>query len=208
MANIRAYKLAEELGIDRAEIVEKAEAVGVELKTAMVALDPDQADDLRAKLGGTRLKNVSETRLVSGKGGSVIRRRKRAEPVPEPVPEPVSHDPSTPFRRIRRYAAIAMVIGGGLAIGTQLHGDFKLFQARTEASLLVEPLEQYRETHGRYPGDLEALAEARGIEDGSLRRIHYELHDGGDAFFMSCRMGVDLHQWDVFDSQMGRWETR
>ena len=30
-AKVRAYKLAEELGIDRAEIVEKAKAVGVEL---------------------------------------------------------------------------------------------------------------------------------------------------------------------------------
>lgn len=129
----------------------------------------------------------------------------------EPVPEPVSHGPSTLRRRIRRYVAIpAVVICVGFGFGTLalIHGDFKLFHARTVARRLVEPLEQYRETHGRYPEDLKALAEARAIEDGSLRRIHYELHDGGDAFFMSCRMGADQHQWDVFDSRIGRWETR
>jgi hypothetical protein len=35
MAKIRAYKLAEELGMDRAEFVEKATAAGFELKSAM-----------------------------------------------------------------------------------------------------------------------------------------------------------------------------
>ena len=98
MATIRAYRLAEELGIDRAEIVEKAEAVGIELKSAMAALDDDQAEELRAKLGERKRKNVSETRVLSGKGGAVIRRRKRAapppEPVAQPVPEPVSESPS------------------------------------------------------------------------------------------------------------------
>ena len=91
MAKIRAYRLAEELGIDRAEIVERAAAVGVELKNAMAALDEEQAADLRAKLGGIKRKDVSETRVVSGKaGGAIIRRRKRVAPAPEPVPEPVS----------------------------------------------------------------------------------------------------------------------
>lgn len=126
----------------------------------------------------------------------------------EPVPEPVSHRPSTPFRRALRNAAIVLLVAVGLGMGAVIHGDFKLFHARTVARRLVEPLEQYRETHGRYPEDLEALAEARTIEEGNLRRIHYELHDGGEAFFMSCRMGADQHQWDVFDSRIGRWEIR
>ncbi len=34
MAKIRAYKLAEELGMERAEFVEKAGAAGVELRSA------------------------------------------------------------------------------------------------------------------------------------------------------------------------------
>ena len=51
MAKLRAYKLAEELGIDRNDFVERAAAVGVELKSAMTALEPDQLVQLREKLG-------------------------------------------------------------------------------------------------------------------------------------------------------------
>ena len=39
MAKIRAYKLAEELGIDRNELVEKAHGVGIELKGPMALLE-------------------------------------------------------------------------------------------------------------------------------------------------------------------------
>ena len=129
----------------------------------------------------------------------------------EHYPEPISHGPATPLRRIRRASAIpAVVIGVGLMLGSVILvvENFVLFQARTAAGQLIEPLERYRETNGSYPENLEALAEARAIEDGRLRRIHYELHDGGDAFFMSCREGGDQHKWDVFDSRIGRWETR
>ena len=52
MAKIRAYKLAEELGIERGEFVEKAKALGVELRSPMVGLEADVADQLREKLGG------------------------------------------------------------------------------------------------------------------------------------------------------------
>ena len=51
MAKVRAYKIAEELGIERAEFVEKARAVGVELKSAMASVDDEEAALLREKLG-------------------------------------------------------------------------------------------------------------------------------------------------------------
>ena len=52
-AKIRAYKLAEELGIERHEFVEKALRIGIELKSAMAALDDERGRrDLREKLGG------------------------------------------------------------------------------------------------------------------------------------------------------------
>jgi translation initiation factor IF-2 len=87
MAKIRAYKLAEELGIDRAEFVEKAAELGIELKSAMAALEDDEVERLREKLGGPALRKglVTEER-VSAKGGAVIRRRRKA--APEPAPEP------------------------------------------------------------------------------------------------------------------------
>jgi translation initiation factor IF-2 len=90
MAKIRAYILAKELGIDRAEFVEKASAAGFELKSAMASIDDDLAQELREKLGtkDSGKQVVTERRVVPGRGGSVIRRRKKAKPTPEPTPEP------------------------------------------------------------------------------------------------------------------------
>ncbi len=90
MAKIRAYKLAEELGIDRTEIVEKAASVGVTLRSPMASLEEEEAARLRQKLGSSavRRKLVTEQRVERGAGTAVIRRRKKPPP-PEPVPEPV-----------------------------------------------------------------------------------------------------------------------
>ena len=93
MAKIRAYKLAEELGIDRLEFVEKALAAGVELKNAMSALRPEEVDLLRQKLGGSRSSRSVEEQRVERKGGTaVIRRRKKTVAEPEPT-EPEVHEP-------------------------------------------------------------------------------------------------------------------
>jgi len=86
MAKIRAYKLAEELGIDRTEFVEKARAIGVELKSAMSSLEDADAEKLRKKLGvaAPRL-DVTEERVETA--GVVIRRRRKKKVEPEPQPE-------------------------------------------------------------------------------------------------------------------------
>jgi len=86
MANVRAYKIAEELGIDRNEFVEKARAVGVELRSAMTSVDDEQAELLRSTLGKRR-GQVSEARVERRGGAAVIRRRKRKEPPATPKPE-------------------------------------------------------------------------------------------------------------------------
>ena len=93
MSKIRAYKLAEELGIDRHDFVEKAAEVGVEVKSAMASLAEDQVAELREKLGQPEesTKQVVESRVERKGGRTVLRRRKRekaAEPEPEPEPEP------------------------------------------------------------------------------------------------------------------------
>jgi translation initiation factor IF-2 len=88
MAKIRAYKLAEELDIDRNEFVEKAAELGVELKNAMAALEPEDAQLLREKLGGASAKTAMVEKRVDRKGGAaVIRRRKKVAPVEPPAPE-------------------------------------------------------------------------------------------------------------------------
>jgi translation initiation factor IF-2 len=90
MAKIRAYKLAEELGIERGEFVEQAAQVGVELKSAMASLDEAEVELLREKLGGVTAakKSMDEHRLEGKSGTTVVRRRKRKEPEPEPEPIP------------------------------------------------------------------------------------------------------------------------
>jgi translation initiation factor IF-2 len=96
MAKIRAYKLAEELGLDRAEFVERAAEIGVELRSAMASIDDEVADELRAKLGVPKQEKqvVTESRVQRGSGAAVIRRRKKvAEPEPEPVVEVVEEAP-------------------------------------------------------------------------------------------------------------------
>ena len=92
MAKIRAYKLAEELGIDRNEFVERAAALGIPLKSAMASLDEAEVEKLRKKLGGVRASSgaVTESRVGGDTGSAVIRRRKKAAPEPVPVIEPVA----------------------------------------------------------------------------------------------------------------------
>ncbi|MHA7838556.1 MAG: translation initiation factor IF-2 [bacterium] len=94
MAKIRAYKLAEELGIDRNEFVEQARQHGVELKSAMASLDEDEVAQLREKIGGREreARAVVERRLEGRSGTTVVRRRRKKEPEPEPAP-PVVAEP-------------------------------------------------------------------------------------------------------------------
>ncbi|MFP6687260.1 MAG: translation initiation factor IF-2, partial [Polyangiaceae bacterium] len=90
MATIRAYKLAEELGIDRNDFVEQAAVYGVAVKNAMASLDEDEVALLREKIGGTaRPKRAMDERRLEGKGGTTVvrRRRKQLPPEPEPVVE-------------------------------------------------------------------------------------------------------------------------
>ena len=96
MAKIRAYKLAEELGLDKSDLVEKAAALGVALKSAMATVSEENADLLRKKLGSDKRKELVTESRVEAKGGAIIRRRKRAEPEPEPVPEPEPEPVSVP----------------------------------------------------------------------------------------------------------------
>ena len=91
MAKIRAYKLAEELGMERAEFVEKAGVAGVELRSAMASLDEADADKLRKKLGTAKKSGETVEKRVERTGGAAVirRRRKKEEPPPEPaVAEP------------------------------------------------------------------------------------------------------------------------
>ncbi len=77
MAKIRAYKLAEELGLEKSDFVEKAAAFGVVLKSAMATVSEEDVTLLRKKLGSSKRKKLVTESRVEAKGGAVIRRRKR-----------------------------------------------------------------------------------------------------------------------------------
>jgi translation initiation factor IF-2 len=102
MAKIRAYKLAEELGIDRAEFVEKASEAGVDLRSPMAAIDDADAEKLRKKFGAAQQKTAVVEKRVKAEGGrAVIRRRKKKEAPPpepelpaEPRVEPLAGEPA------------------------------------------------------------------------------------------------------------------
>jgi translation initiation factor IF-2 len=87
--SVRAYKIAEELGIERNEFVEKAKSLGIELRNAMATLDEEQIALLREKLSIKKTSGVTEARVERKGGAAVIRRRKRtAEAEPEGAPAP------------------------------------------------------------------------------------------------------------------------
>jgi translation initiation factor IF-2 len=87
MAKVRAYKIAEELGIERNEFVAKAKELGVELRSAMASVEDAEADLLRRKLGETKTVERESRRVETKSGSAVIRRRKKvAAPEPEPTP--------------------------------------------------------------------------------------------------------------------------
>ncbi len=83
---IRAYKLAEELGIEKGEFVDRARSIGIELKNPMATVGDAEAALLRERLGDRAGALVTEARVEGSAGGAaVIRRRRRAAP-PEPTP--------------------------------------------------------------------------------------------------------------------------
>ncbi|MGH9888916.1 MAG: translation initiation factor IF-2 N-terminal domain-containing protein, partial [bacterium] len=70
---MRAYKLAEELGLTREDLIKKAAEVGIEIRNPMASLDEDQANVILRKLSAAADVETVQKRVGSG----VIRRRKR-----------------------------------------------------------------------------------------------------------------------------------
>ena len=76
---MRAYKLAEELGLSREDLIKKAAEIGIEIRNPMATIDEDQANTIRRKLSAAADVETVQKRVGTG----VIRRRKRkteAEP--------------------------------------------------------------------------------------------------------------------------------
>lgn len=158
MAKIRAYKLAEELGIDRNELVERAHAAGVELKTPMAQLDDAEADLLRQKLGGVRPGGgqMVEERVELSSGAAVIRRRKRVSPEPSPAAVSVTApkpDVGETASALAHAAAQATIVAE---------------EAAQEPERTEEPDVELEATAGAMPSDAEPGLAADGRVAGAV----------------------------------------
>ncbi|HEY8493084.1 MAG TPA: translation initiation factor IF-2, partial [Myxococcota bacterium] len=179
MAKIRAYRIAEELGIDRNDFVEKARSVGVDLASPMASVDEEVANELRQKLGGfVRGAQVTERRVEARGVGAVIRRRKRVEPTPpsvvetppppppepepapvEPVaaePEPVAEPPAPEPVEPEPEPPVAEEPEGG-----EVEPEPRIAPPVVEPEVLVEP---------RSPG-LPAVGPGKGKERKRVREV-------------------------------------
>ncbi|MEE2702593.1 MAG: translation initiation factor IF-2 N-terminal domain-containing protein, partial [Myxococcota bacterium] len=63
MAKVRAYKIAEELGLEKDEFLRRAGEIGISLRSALVGIEEDQADEIRRRLGGKGSAERVETRV-------------------------------------------------------------------------------------------------------------------------------------------------
>ncbi|MCE2391799.1 MAG: translation initiation factor IF-2 [Proteobacteria bacterium] len=96
---VRAYKLAEELGLERDELIAKAGEIGIEIRSPMSGLDSETADDLRRRFGRAS-DVVTEDKRV---GGTVVRRRRRKRavedgPAAAPAPTPLEEAEPSPLQ--------------------------------------------------------------------------------------------------------------
>jgi translation initiation factor IF-2 len=163
MAKIRAYKIAEELGIDRNELVEKARTLGIDLKSPMASLEDSEVHLLREKFGAAKAPaEVVEERVASGSGTAVIRRRKRvavAPPAPEPAPAPVSESVPPPVMEVAPEPASSVEAPS-------------VVEEATEPVVAPQPVEEESPRPRAVPAVLPAVAvgDAEGAGGGAAER--------------------------------------
>jgi translation initiation factor IF-2 len=79
---VRVYELARDLGVDSKDLLQQAQDLGIEVKTASSGLDDESAELLRLAVAGDEPEVVEEAAPEAEAEETV------AEPEPEPEPEP------------------------------------------------------------------------------------------------------------------------
>jgi translation initiation factor IF-2 len=101
MGKKRIYELAKELEMSNAEVVHKAQALGLPVTNQMSALEPDDVMRLKRAIEQDKRGNVVEKRIGSG----IIRRRAKkeepAKPVEAPPPGEVAKPAEAPVEPLR-----------------------------------------------------------------------------------------------------------
>ena len=75
MAKLRVYELAQDLGIENKELLERLEKVGIEVKNHMSSLEAADVEKIKSPPAQDTPTIVKEERVNSG----IIRRRKKKE---------------------------------------------------------------------------------------------------------------------------------
>ncbi|OGP86848.1 MAG: hypothetical protein A2Y95_01450 [Deltaproteobacteria bacterium RBG_13_65_10] len=93
MAKLRAFQLAQELGIENKEFLQVMSSIGIPLKSHMSSIEESEVEAIKEKIANFKRGRTIETRVK----GSIIRRRAaptKPEPAPAPAPEPVPPSPT------------------------------------------------------------------------------------------------------------------
>ncbi len=97
MAKVRIYELAKELGIESKEVLEKAKALGMAVKTASSGLEPAEADQVRGALspaaGAGKAADAPAPKAVAPAAVVEAEEEPEAEQVPQPEPEAEQAEP-------------------------------------------------------------------------------------------------------------------
>jgi len=88
----RVYEVAKDLGLSNKDVLEKAQALGLDVKNQMSVLQPDDVVRVRRAIDQSR----QESLVVEQIGTAVSRRRTKAAPPPPPPPPPPVVAPPPP----------------------------------------------------------------------------------------------------------------
>jgi translation initiation factor IF-2 len=167
VAKLRIYELARELGLESKEVLEQAQSLGIEAKTASSSIESSDADLIKLAIAEAKSATVGAAPA--------------AEPEPEPpAPEPieVETEPAPPAREIR---VVSITDGASVAEVAEALGEppAAIVQALMSHGALVgagapmpaEHLEAVAEQFG-------AMVEmARKVEPGPPRKVRRQFDD-------------------------------
>ena len=115
MAKLRAFQLAQELGIENKEFVSLMSAIGMPIKSHMSAIPEEDIEKIKLKIADFKRGRTVEKRV----GGTVIRRRVSAAKPAEAEPEATSAE-TTAEAVLPGGAEPAEIVPEPLAAGTEL----------------------------------------------------------------------------------------
>ncbi len=155
MAKVRIYELARELGLESKEVLERAQSLGIEAKTASSSIEESDADLIKLAIAESRAPATEST----------------PEPAPEPEPEPAARDSLVsepePAPEEREIRVVSITEGASVAEVAEALGESpaSTVKALMERGALVGAGDAMPAEH------LEAVAEQFGAMVEVVRKV-------------------------------------